>query len=438
MTKTLKIAKREYKAAVRTKGFIIGLLLFPVLMGGSFIAMAVLRGQVDTTDKVVAVIDHSGFIADAVIRAAEQRNAGEVLDEGTGKKVKPAYLFEVVDPAGQDPAELRLDLSGQIRRGRYHAFLEIPGDIVHPTDGGKTPSVSYHAENAALDDLRGWLGNPINNAVRRQRLLDAGIDPDSMKGLFQWAQVEGMGLLTRDSATGEVKDAVRSSEIQAIAAPMAIAFLMFMMVMMGAVPLLQTVMEEKTQRIAEVVLGSASPFEFMFGKVLGGVGVSLTAAAVYIFGSLFVIGQMGGMGYVPLRVIPWFFAFLLLAIVMQGALLAAVGSACNDAKDAQNLTFPAMLPIMIPMFVMFPVLKEPMSAFATGMSFIPPFTPMLMLLRLSTPGGIPAWQPWVGLVGVLLCTILAVWAGGRIFRVGILMQGQPPKIGRILHWAIKG
>ena len=79
-----------------------------------------------------------------------------------------------------------------------------------------------------------------------------------------------------------------------------------------------------------------------------------------------------------------------------------------------------------------------MSAFATGMSFIPPFTPMLMLLRLSTPGGIPAWQPWVGLVGVLLCTILAVWAGGRIFRFGILMQGQPPKIGRILHWAIKG
>ncbi len=438
MTKTLKIAKREYKAAVRTKGFIIGLLLFPVLMGGSFIAMVILQGQVDTTDKTVAVIDRSGFVSHALVEAAEQRNATEVLEKGSGKKVKPAYLFKVIDPAGKDPAQLRLELSEQIRQGKYHAFLEIPADLVHPTSSDTSSTVSYHAENAALDDIRSWLGNPINNVVRRQRLIDAGIEPDSVKGLFQWAQVEGMGLLTRDADTGEVKDAVRSSEIQAIAAPMVIAFLMFMMVMMGAVPLLQTVMEEKTQRIAEVILGSASPFEFMFGKVLGGVGVSLTASAVYILGGLFVIGQMGGIGFVPLRAIPWFFAFLLLAIVMQGALLAAVGSACNDAKDAQNLTFPAMLPIMIPMFVIFPVLKEPMSAFATTMSFIPPFTPMLMLLRLSTPGGIPAWQPWVGLVGVILCTILAVWAGGRIFRIGILMQGQPPNIGRILRWAIRG
>jgi ABC-2 type transport system permease protein len=97
-----------------------------------------------------------------------------------------------------------------------------------------------------------------------------------------------------------------------------------------------------------------------------------------------------------------------------------------------------MLPVMIPMFILVPVIKEPLSGFATCLSLFPPFTPLLMLLRQSTPVGIPAWQPWVGLVGVAVFTILCVWAGGRIFRVGLLMQGQPPRIGDLLRWAVRG
>jgi len=127
-----------------------------------------------------------------------------------------------------------------------------------------------------------------------------------------------------------------------------------------------------------------------------------------------------------------------LLITMMGSIMAAIGSACNDAKDAQNLSFPAMLPNMIPMFIMFPILKEPLSTFATWASLIPPFTPMLMVLRMSTPVAIPAWQPWVGVIGVLIFTIFSVWAGGRIFRVGILLQGTPAKLGNIVRWIARG
>ena len=91
-----------------------------------------------------------------------------------------------------------------------------------------------------------------------------------------------------------------------------------------------------------------------------------------------------------------------------------------------------------PMFIYFPVAKEPMSNFAATMSLIPPFTAMLILLRQTTPAGVPVWQPIVGLFGVLLFTILFVWAGGRIFRVAILVQGTPPKLGNIFRWAVKG
>jgi ABC-2 type transport system permease protein len=213
---------------------------------------------------------------------------------------------------------------------------------------------------------------------------------------------------------------------------------MFMMVMMGAMPLLQTTMEEKTQRIAEVLLGSLTPFQFMGGKVLGGLGVALTGTLFYICGGLFFVSKMGLAESIPYDVIPWFLIFLIFEIIMVGSMLAALGSACNDPKDAQNLTFPAMIPIMFPMFIFMPILQEPTSAFATWMSFIPTFTPMLMLLRMAAPVNIPLWQPWVGLFGVTIFTIFSVWLGGRIFRMGILMQGGAPKISKIIRWAFRG
>jgi ABC-type uncharacterized transport system ATPase subunit len=125
-------------------------------------------------------------------------------------------------------------------------------------------------------------------------------------------------------------------------------------------------------------------------------------------------------------------------IVIVGSYLAALGSSCNDPKDAQNMQFPAMIPVFLPMFLAMPILQEPTSAFATALSLFPLFTPMLMLLRKATPIGIPAWQPWVGLAGVILFTVFSVWMGGRIFRIGILIQGGPPKLSKIFRWAIRG
>jgi ABC-2 type transport system permease protein len=214
--------------------------------------------------------------------------------------------------------------------------------------------------------------------------------------------------------------------------------LMFMMIMMGAVPLLSSVMEEKSQRIAEVLLGSIKPFEFMMGKVLGGVGVSLTAAAVYMVGGSLSIGRMGLGDMIPFSVLPWFFAYMVLAIFMIGAMMSAFGSTCNDPRDAQSISMPAMFPIIIPMFVMVPLIQAPLSGLAMGLSLFPLFTPMLMVLRLSTPVSIPAWQPWAGAAGVLLAAVLSVWAGSRIFRVGILMQGKPPSLRDIARWAFRG
>lgn len=437
MRKILRFLKREYLAAVKTKGFIIMLVLMPVLMGGSGIAMYLLRGQVDTTDKVVAVIDHSGILTDTIIQAAEERNSQAVFDKETGKKIRPAWKFEAAAPQADVQAQ-KLELSNRIRQGRLHAFLEIGPDVLHPKKDSSTSQIGYHSMNAAIDEIRGWLNSIINTELRKTRLVETGVPRTEADAILYWNEPQPLGLVSLDSETGAIQEARRTNEAETILVPVILFFLMFMMVMMGAMPLLQSTMEEKLQRIAEVLLGSMTPFEFMAGKVLGGLFVALTGASVYVAGAVFIMNRMNLAQLVPFRLIPWFFMFLVLEIIMVGSILAAFGSACNDPKDAQNLTFPAMFPVFIPMFIFMPVLQEPTSAFATWLSLFPPFTPMLMLIRMAAPAGIPAWQPWAGLAGVIIFAIFSVWMGGRIFRVGILMQGGSLKIGRIIRWAFRG
>src|SRR5262249_25137076 len=159
-----------------------------------------------------------------------------------------------------------------------------------------------------------------------------------------------------------------------------------------------------------------------------GVAVSFTGSVVYLLGAIITLTSMALTSLIPFHVLPWFFAYLFTAVFLFGAIFAAVGSACNDPKDAQMLQLPAMLPLLLPMFLLGPLLKDPHSSMATILSLIPPISPSLMLLRMSTPAGVPAWQAWVGLIGVTLCSTLTVWLGGRIFRVGILMQGKTPKL----------
>jgi ABC-2 type transport system permease protein len=437
MPKILRIAWREYKATVKTKGFIIGLLMAPILMSGGFIAMLIMEKKVDVTDRRIALIDHTAQIAPAVLDAARARNENETRDPATGGKIKPAFEITVVEPAA-DPRLQRLELSNRIRARQLDGFVEIGPSVIHPSANPAQAYVRYYCENILFDEVRNWIGWPINNQLRKLRIADAGIDESKIHDLFHWAGVEGMGLATIDVQTGQIHDTGRPNEVQAIAAPMVMVMLMFMMIMMGAVPLLQSVMEEKNQRIAEVIIASVRPFDFMMGKVLGGLAVALTAASVYIFGGAAAITRMGLAEYIPYHILPWFFAYMLLAIVMFGANFAAVGSACTDAKDAQTLTLPAMLPVMIPMFILGPVLKSPGGPFATTLSLIPPFTPMLMLMRQGSMMAVPAWQPWAGLAGMAAFALLSVWAGGRIFRIAILAQGKTPRMTTLIRWALRG
>jgi ABC-2 type transport system permease protein len=437
MKNLILIAKREYLATVRTKGFLIGLIVAPILMGGSAIGMALFQGKVDTTDRNILIVDHTGVVADHLVQEGISYNENDIFDK-EGNQNRPKYLFEVMREIPEDLPQMRLELSNSVRNGTYFGFIEIGRAIMdaEPPDNleGK---VALYSRNPTLDTMRGWINERLNSKVRNLHLLELGIDPNAIGDIFRWHSIEGMELVEADE-TGKALDAKKVNEAATILVPMIMLILMFMLVMMGAMPLLNTVMEEKNQHIAETILSSASPFEFMFGKVVGGVAVALTGSFVYIAGACIALFSMGAFGFIPVGLIPWFIIYLIIANLMLGSIMSSIGSACTDLRESQNLTVPAMLPLMIPMFVMFPIIEEPTSGFATFMSLIPPFTPMLMILRQGMPEGVPLWQSITGLVGSGLFTLFTIWVASRVFRVAILLKGKTPSFGTLAKWAIKG
>ena len=142
--------------------------------------------------------------------------------------------------------------------------------------------------------------------------------------------------------------------MRAVVIPMAAVFLLFFFVVTSVPQLMNSVLTEKTSRISEVLLGSLSPTELMTGKLLGSVAVSLLLGTVYLTAGLSVAGRMGYAGAVPPSLIAWFLVFLVLAMLLYGSVSMAIGAACNDVKDAQNLMLPVMLPLMMPMMIAAP------------------------------------------------------------------------------------
>ena len=438
MRKVWTLFKREYRAAVRTKSFIISLVLVPIMMGGGFAAMIIMENNKDTDDKHFVVIDHSGLMTTPLNEALEKRNNEDILHQNTGEKIDAAYVIEFMEKDTQDPEGQQLALSERVKSEELHAFIEIGPDIMYPAGEEKEAYLKYYSQHSFNDQVRYWFQNVVNNKLRELRAAELNLDEIQAENLLWWIDVEGMGLVTVDKKTGEQQEAEKTNELQTFLVPYVLLIMMFMLVMMSAIPQLVAVMEEKNEKIAEVLLGTITPFQFMMGKVMGGIGVSLTTAAIYVGAGVLTLNYMGMESLIPVDVLPWFFIYTVLFILMVGSGMASLGATCNDNKDAQSLTFPGILPAIIPMFVIAPVIADPTGPLATIMALIPPFTPTVMVMRMASSVTIPMWQPVAGLIGVILYTIFTVWIGARIFRTAILIQGQKPTLATLYKYAFKG
>jgi len=452
MRKVLLIARRDFLETIKNKGFLIGMIVMPLMFGVAFAGIGLLGNQVKK-EQHVAIIDHTGTLAAAVIAAAEQENARDMFDKTTGKQTTSRYVFENLPPETDADAQ-RLALSDRVRAGTLAMFVEIGSEVLTAPEQETSPicvlggdlcpkrpperSVTYFTNANGRDELRGWLDGPIINGIRRVRMAQAGVGPDRADGVLAGIAFERMSLMVRDSKTGAIEAPRRRNPIETVAIPFALVMILMMVVMMGSAPMLAAIAQDKMERVYEMMLVSASPLQIMGGKVMAALGLSLTSSIFYIAAGVLALQSMALFGLVPFALLPWFFVYLVANVLMLAAMGAALGSACSTPQDAQALAGFLVFPIIIPAVMMPVILDDANGPVATVMSLIPPFTPMLMMLRQSLPSGIPAWQPWAGLVGIAVCTLAIIWGGSRIFRIGILMQGKPPHMAEILRWALKG
>lgn len=440
LSKILIVAKRDYIESVKTKAFIFGLVVAPILFGSGFIAIALTQSRPDIAERRIAIVDRTGISAAAVIDTVRAKNDLDLYDKATGKQTMPRYALQTIPPDEANLEAQRLALSSRVNPHDLDAFIEIGSKAVHPDSAGdKNPDngVAWYSNDTGIGGEKSWITPAINDGIRRVRMAQAGVDPARFEDLLGRVNVQSMNLVSRDEKTGLIRAAGKRAEHENVV-PLVLVMMLFMLVMTTAAPMLNGIAEDKMQRVHEMLLASVTPFELIAGKVLGALGRSVTSAAVYIAGTLLLLNAMALMGLVHLALLPWFLVYIVAEMTMLSAMAAALGAACGSPQDAQSLGMLLFTPVIIPMMMTVVVLQKPNGTMATIMSLFPPFTPMMMLLRQALPGGIPWWQPWAGLVGMTVGVIAISWIAARIFRVAILLQGKPPSLAELAKWAIRG
>lgn len=440
---------REYAAAVKTKSFLVSLVLLPIMMLGGVIAQKVGQKIGDTSTKKIAIIDRTpdAAVFDSIAKAVEQRNTHGVFENG--RQVRAKFALEKVDlPTDSTAAaddQLRLALSNRVRSGELLAFVEIGANLLKPATQQATPdddadaasTIRYSTNRPTYREFSGLLQSAVPTTVFERRLADAGLSYKNLQPFLAYPRVVDRGL-AQAATDGKVTFESKKGQIAPFIVPLALLMLMFIVVIVGASPMTANVIEEKQLRIAEVLLGSVRPFELMMGKLLGGVAVALTLATIYFGGAYYVALKQGLAGYVSGAAVGWFLFFTVLGTLMYGAMFVAAGAAVTNIKEAQTMVMPVMLLIVLPMSLVGNMIQDPSGVLATAASFFPFSAPMVMTARVSIPPGVPAWQAIVSAAVVLTTTAALVWAAGRIFRVGILMHGQGAKLGELARWIVRG
>jgi ABC-2 type transport system permease protein len=459
LTKIRVIAFREYLSAVRTKGFIIGVILMPLLMGGGIVLQNLTKDIIDLSPRNVAVIDRTEDqqLFPALERAADRRNQTKIRDKD-GKQTKPRFTFERVDVAG-DLQQTRLDLSNRVRDGSLFAILEIGPDVLDPKAATPTTNptdlqnqrdpfaliestndpdslVYYSSNRPTYIELREFIQQTLQPRIAAARLKQSQATLDAVMRLFGTLVVP-RGLASQDES-GAITFEPRQNEIVLVVLPIVMTMTMLVVVLVGASPLTTNIIEEKQLRIGEVLLGSVTPFQLMMGKLLGGVGTSLTLGVIYIVGAIVGAHQLGVLHLVSPGLIAWFVVFTIVASLMYGSMFVVAGAAATNIKEAQALVTPMMLIVVLPMFLIGPMINEPHGAIATAGTFFPLSAPMVTMFRLAVPPMMPWWQIVIAIAGSGLMMIALVWVAGRVFRAGFLLVGRPASIRELIGWIIRG
>lgn len=432
MHKTWAVWRREFLEKVRTRAFVIGTVLFPVLML-ALTLMPILLDRRETEPKRVAVVD--GASGDVGMKVSEALAASR--REGASGTAR----YSVVRVPARDRVESVRDSLIAIT-GVHEAGVESFDGILVLTDesvdGGRIPYLGVNV--GSMSDMR-KLESELQTALRQERLQRAGIDV--FIGMKASRPVD---VITQKVTAGKLTG---ESGAASFMLAYVMGFILYFAMVLYGVQVMNSVMEEKTNRISEVLASSITPFQMMLGKVLGVGSVGLVQLGIWGGTAMLVttykvqLGKLFGASpealtavkLPPVRpdLLAVFLIFFILGFLLFAAAYAAVAAMCNSQQEAQQANAPVTLCIVAGFMAMFSLLNEPSGSLARTLSLIPVMAPFVVPVRYSlAPIPLPELLLSMGLTFAAM--LLVVWVAGRIYRVGILMYGKRPKFSEMLRW----
>ena len=430
------IARREYVSRIQTKGFWIGTVLLPLLMVAMTLLPTLLLSRAKSSLRLT-LVDQTGKLAaplqDRLLHGKPddgQDQTKTVGDVAASSSKNPGMLstFQItIEPPAADAAAQRASLDRRALAKELDAWVWIGADTL------STNKVEYHGESVSNFVTQERMTRAFTDVVRDIRLKDAGYDNVLVAKLSQPIEIETVKV-TKDGGKAE-------TGMAGFFFAYGMFFLQYMLLMLYGQQVMSGVLEEKTSRIVEVIVSTVKPFEMMLGKLVGICLVGLTQVLIWLFSAALLTGGLG----VVLATLPFavpavspmlianFAGFFVLGFFVYASFYAALGAAFNDLREAQQAASSAAFFLVVPVFLMFVIINDPDSPLAVATSLFPPFTPLLMLLRIAvkTP---PAWQIALGYVLTTLFVVMMTWMCGKIYRVGILMYGKKPTFKELARW----
>lgn len=428
MNKIGLVINREYLTRVKKKSFLITTLLVPVVIIGFYAAIIAIAIKGSDDKKSVAVIDNAN------------------LFNGNIENENEHLTFTLI------PGETEQSFVNKYKDQGFEVFLYIP-----PINIDSPRNLVIHSQSSVSLSVNADIEDVVNRAIINKRLEAEGISPDQYKKIESYVSLEN----TIDTKEGGKK----SVAAIAYGVSFACGILIYMMMIIYGTQVMRGVMEEKTNRIAEVIVSSVKPFQLMMGKIIGIGAVGLTQFAIWII--LMVLMQlstplffpdlldqvnnnasepgtasmaasfMEGVSSLPLLKIGLLFIFYFLGgYLTYASLFAAIGSVVSDdQQDAQQLMFPVLMPIILGFVIMTNAINDPNSSLAVFGSLFPLTSPIVMMGRITYD--IPWWELAISMVLLIGCFLLFTWITAKIYRTGILMYGKKPSWKEMIKWGFK-
>ena len=427
MNKITIIARSEYLRRVKSKGFLIATVLAPVALL-ALVGVSVWVGVLtqESGAKSVAVLDRTDRLGPALMERL------------------PANYSAAIADVPED------SLRARVQREELDGFFVLPEGLLRGDE-----EASFYSTGGGGFSAQFRLEEAVGDVVRRARLEAAGASVEVLDAAEEAVGVRMVALTDE----GEAEDTTWLFA----GLGYAMGFIIYIAMFVYGAMVMRGVIEEKTNRIVEIVASSARPFQLMMGKVLGIGAVGLTQFVLWVVLALAGIVVLGSvlaglvdpaslagadaaavedlpidpsmltLANVPLDLVVYFLLFFLGGYLLYGSLFAAVGSAVEQESDAQSLQLPIMIPVILPALFLPFIADNPDAPASVALSLVPFFSPILMVVRAAATD-VPFWQMASALMLLALGFIGTIWAASRIYRVGILMYGKKATFRDLARW----